>query len=243
MTDITRLPLGLIEPHAAPLTDDLMAYATAPLPTPPASIPVPTNDWNVACNDRLGCCVIAGEVHELMLWGIQTKAPFAYPGDPAVESEYFGESGGADTGLIIVNALEHFRTIGAFGHKIKAHAPIKPTNSANVRLGIAWYGVVKTGVQLPMPAQEQFQAGQIWDLTGSPDDYDIEGGHDIEAVGYNETGPVYLSWGRPVQATWRWHFTYATECHGIIPDDYNAFGGNGTIDEAALVADLPKVSA
>ena len=239
----TRHPLGLILATKPPLTDGLHAYATAALPAPPPDVPVPAvTDWQMADNDRLGCCVMSGEVHELMAWAAILGLDFAYPGDQAVQDAYFTLTGGGDTGLLIQNALEDFRTVGRFGHKIVAHAPVVPTNSTAIREAVAWYGLAKVGVQLPMPAQEQFQAGQTWDLTGSQDDYDIEGGHDIEYVAYNAEGPIAITWGRPQQITWRWHFTYATEAHAIVPDDYeNLPAGKLPIDVSALVADLPSV--
>lgn len=237
-----RYRLGLIHDHQPPKTADLAAYATGPLPTPPAEVQVPDvpGGFPMADNDRLGDCTIAGgPVHGDQVWRALTQMPYTYPGDQAVQEAYFGLTGGADTGLMLRQVCEAWRK-GLLGSTITAYAPVDPQDLTAVKGSIAFFGCCYVGVNLPAVAQQQFRpdGSGVWDLTGTDADYDIEGGHCVLFAGYG-SNLVAVTWGSTVQVTPRWWATYARSAYAIIPAEFEEHGGDTRgINVAQLVADL-----
>lgn len=223
-----RFKLGLVYDHRPPPVPDLATFATVPLPAPASKITVPSvPNWQMAENDRLGCCVISEVVHDDMAWSAITKEPYTYPGDNSVEGTYFGLTGGADTGLMIDDVLTqwHNRGLGCSPHKISAWAPVNPQNSTALKQCVDYFGVCRIGVNLPAIAQQQFANGEAWDLTGTEDDFDIEGGHDVGLVGYDSVFYA-VTWGKVQPVTLRWLYRYTTQARAVIPAEFVERGGD-----------------
>lgn len=225
----TRYKLGLIHDHRPCPVPDLATFsASSPLPSPATEVPAPpVEDWEMACNDQEGDCTIAGVVHDDLAWSEITAEPYTYCGDPLVHSTYRGLTGGSDTGLLIDDVLNTWATKGlaCSSEKIDAWAPVNPRNTTAVKQAVDFFGVCKMGVALPAIAQEQFQDGEPWDLTGTSADYDIEGGHDVEAVAYDED-LIIVTWGRLQRVTWRWFVHYTQQARAIIPGQFVERGGD-----------------
>jgi hypothetical protein len=232
-----RLPVETIA------VGDLAYYLTRPLPAPPRAVTPPQISYPMACNDRLGDCVIAGVVHTDQASAAQTREPWTYPGDPAVQTEYFGLTGGQDTGLVETRVLQLWHQSGLFGHRLAAFAPLAVKHTQAIKQSTWLCGAVYMGVLIPAPAQQQFAAGQPWDLTGTPADSEIEGGHCIVYAGYNATGPIAITWGVLQQVTWRWHLTYAEEAYAVITAEVKARGSLRGVNFAALDRDLAALKA
>jgi hypothetical protein len=229
--------LGRLAPAPVP-TRDLTHYLTKPLPAPPREVDAPQLEYSMACNDRLGDCTIAGALHTDQATANLTLEPWIYPGDPAVSEEYFKLSGGQDTGLVEARVLRVWHQTGLFGHKLAAFAPLHVKHTTPIKQAVALCGAVYTGALIPAPAQRQFAAGEPWDLTGTPDDSSIEGGHAICYVGYNATGPICVTWGALQQITWRWHLAYCEEAYATITGAVKERGSLHGVDFAALDKDL-----
>lgn len=240
---MTTLKLGRLAPQPLVGLCDLTHYLTSPLPAPPSAVDAPELDYAMAGNDRYGDCTIAAVVHVDQTTANLTTEPWTYPGDQVVIDEYLKLSGGQDTGLVETNVLRVWHGTGLFGHQLAAFAPLHVKHTRAIKQATALCGAVYTGILVAAPCQRQFAAGQPWDLTGTYADSEIEGGHAVPIVGYNATGPIFVTWGNLQQATWRWWLTYGEEAYAVITGEIKARGELHGVNFAALNADLAALKA
>jgi hypothetical protein len=166
-------------------------------------------------NDEYGDCVEAASANfieraELTETGKVPKITTAQ-----VVKQYFIESGGVDSGLVLLDHLNLWRKHGLkFGSKryfIQAYAQVSPKNNALIRQSIFLRGVI-IGVSLPANALDLFVAGKPWVDTKARG----EDGHAMWLVGYNPLGPVALTWARPQQLSWPWLDKYCDESYSLL---------------------------
>ena len=185
--------------------------------------PVPTPMF---ANDRFGDCVLAGRSHQTLRFELLEQKQLISISDKDVINEYFKETGGADDGLVVLNSLNLWRKIGwkinRKTYKIKAYSQITPKDQELVRQAIYLNIGVGLGISFPASAMTQFIKGQVWDVVNRTT---IEGGHYVLCTGYNQVGPVCVTWGRKQQMTWAFWNKYAQECYTII-DARNTVGLN-----------------
>ena len=232
--------LGALAPQRPHGLSTLSVYAKGKIPAPPASVTPPSvGPWGMMDNDRLGCCTIAGVGHAIMSWNAEVSQHDHVPNDSEVEKTYFALTGGADSGLVEANVLNHWHRTGLFGHKIAAYAPVEKHDFVGLQQAVAFYGAAYLGVALPSSAQDQFAAGQDWTVVpGSP----IEGGHAIVAVGYNDHFVQCVSWGRVVNVSYPWLSHYLTEVWTVISNEFVEAGRGPSLDLATLRADIAAIS-
>ena len=172
-------------------------------------------------NDELGCCVISGRAHQTLRFEDLEQKKVIPISDKDVTREYFKETGGPDSGLIVLDSLNLWRhngwKVGKRGYKIKAYAEIDRTNRNEVRRAIFSDVGVGIGVDLPRDAKKQIDAGQRWDVTTGPGAKPGSwGGLYVYVSGYTPAGPVCVTWGRKQQMTWAWMNKYCDEAYGIF---------------------------
>lgn len=202
----------------------LAALLTTLPPIPPVydfdvthpGIPTP-----MFANDVHGDCVIAGRAHQTLRFEDIEQGSLITITDKDVLKEYLKESGGADSGLVVLNSLNQWRKTGwrAGGktYTIAAFAEINPRDHDNVTAAIYLLTGAGTGLSLPKSAQKQIQTGQPWDVVAGPlGQNNSWGGHYVYLCGYNTTGPVCVTWGRKQQMTWAFFDAYADEAYGIV---------------------------
>jgi len=227
---VTSLRLGKLPPRFDPRTLRLSRVFDRELPLIPDAYDFdaahPGVDMPMFLNDVLGDCVIAARAHwtrraELIEQGI--VIPIS---DDEVKAEYFLETDGADTGLVMLTSLLAWRVgwqVAGQDYSIAAFGAVTPTLVDHVRTAIYLLGGVACGLSLPLSAQAQI--GSEWDLPGwwgrlSGDGGDTTpgswGGHCVQIVGYNATGPVCITWGKRQHMTWAWFTKYCDECYGIV---------------------------
>ena len=245
MTDKSRpYKLGLIHDHNPPEVPDLSVFATTAPQAPPAAVeaPQPAGGWPMALNNELGDCTIAGEVHVDQAGAIIVGEPWSYPGDDAVKGTYFGLTGGADSGLLLANVLRPWNSPGGFGIKNGGYASVNPKNTTLVKQSIWIFGNAYIGVNLPMPAQQQFNpdGSGVWELTGTSADYQIEGGHCVVPVGYTAEGVIAVTWGSTVLITWEWWATYVTQAYAVVPPAFVEKGGDARGFDIAAIEQFVK---
>jgi hypothetical protein len=181
-------------------------------------------------NDTYGDCVIAGRAHQTLRFE-----------DNDVLKEYFEETGGPDTGLVVLDSLNLWRHKGWKAarntYHIRAYAEVDFANHDEVRQAIFADLGVGLGLQLPKSAQGQIQTGQPWDVTTGPDARPGSwGGHYVYVSGYSPNGPVCVTWGRKQQMTWAWLDKYCDEAYALF-DARNRFK-KALIDTARIGAFL-----
>lgn len=196
-------------------------------------------------NDAYGDCVIAGRAHQTLRFeDIEQGSVIMIP-DKAVLREYFKETGGPDTGLVVLDSLNRWRQKGwkvaKRTYKIQAFAETDFTNHAELRQAIFADVGVGLGLQLPNSAKEQIQTGQPWDVTSGPDAVPGSwGGHYVHVPGYTPSGPVCITWGRKQQMTWAWLDKYCDEAYAIF-DAKNHFK-KSLIDKAKISSFLKTLA-
>jgi hypothetical protein len=240
--------LGLVHDHQPPMVPDLAAFATAPEPTPPPFVHSPQTNWPMADNDRLGDCTIAGACHVNEAGAVIVGEHYTYQGDAATSQEYFHLSGGQDTGLMLPQVLVPWHTgNGLWGQgRNGGYVSIQPGNLAGVKRGIWIFGNNYIAVNLPAPAQTQFNPNGtgVWELTNTSADWAIVGGHCIVPIGYNAEGIVTVTWGSTVLITYEWWTTYVTQVYAVVPPAFVEKGGDGRgYDLAAIDSYLTKEAA
>lgn len=238
MTTRTHGKLGRLAPKPVPVAD-LTHYLTAPLPAAPATVTAPPLNYPMAGNDKYGDCTIAAVVHSDQATASLTQEAWKYPGDYVVEERYLSMTGGQDTGLVITDVLKAWVAKGGlFGHQLAAFAPVHVKHTNVIRQATSLCAVVYTGVTIPNVAMQQFDAHQPWALTHTSADNVIDGGHAVPIVGYNATGPMFVTWGALQQATWEWWLKYGEEAYAVITAEVKARGSLRSVNFQALDQDL-----
>jgi hypothetical protein len=130
------------------------------------------NDNNMYGNDVLGDCVIAARAHHtLRLEAFEQKSLLSIAVSD-VTSEYFKETGGADSGLNMTTSLNEWRqsgwTVSGKTYTIYAYAAIDLQNKLEVEAALFLFNGIYAGVTLPISAQSQTGVGKIWDVDNTP---------------------------------------------------------------------------
>lgn len=172
-------------------------------------------------NDVHGDCVMAGRAHQTLRFEDIEQGSVLMITDKDVLREYMKETGGADSGLVVLDSLKLWRQrgwkVGKHSYKIQAFAEINRGNRNEVRRAIFSDVGVGLGVQLPLSAQKEIQAGQPWEITtGSGSKPGSWGGHYVYVPGYTKKGPVCVTWGRKQQMSWAWFNKYCDEAYAIF---------------------------
>lgn len=215
------------------------------VPALPASYDFDTTHHGIPtpmfANDNYGDCVIAGRAHQTLRFeDIEQKSVLMIT-DKDVLREYMKETGGKDTGLVVLDSLNEWRQkgwkVGKHTYEIQAFAQVNFKNKNEVRQAIYADVGLGFGVQLPTAAQGQIQTGQPWDVTTGPDAAPGSwGGHYIYVCGYTPSGPVCVTWGRKQKMTWAWVNKYCDEAYAIF-DARNTFK-KSLIDKAKVTSFL-----
>lgn len=234
-----NLKLGRLPAIRPAALCDLSVYATGKLPSPPGFVHVPKGSYPMDGNDRYGDCTMAGVAHLLTAWNAEVAEHDQVPTETQVVEEYFQLTGGPDVGLAEANVLLEWQRVGLFGENIAAYAPVNPQSVLGLHQAVAFYGGVYLGIQCPLSAQQQFEAGLPWTYeSGSP----IEGGHCIVGLGYDSRGLICATWGGMAHVTYPFLAHMLEEAWVILPHQFveakkDALG----LDLAALQADLKRV--
>ncbi len=181
-----------------------------------AGVPTP-----VFANDRFGDCVIAGRAHQTLRFELVEQRTVLTISDEEVVREYFLETGGRDSGLIVLESLKQWRKRGwtaagdqyfitAFA-EIDRRAPVQVKRTVFTELGVG------LGLALPETAQREFAAGKPWATTTGPGSTPgTWGGHYVYVTGYTRLGPMCVTWGRKHQMTWAFFGRYCDEAYAVI---------------------------
>jgi YD repeat-containing protein len=197
-------------------------------------------------NDTLGDCVIAGRAHQTLRFEwIEQKTLIAIT-DTEVKRQYFKETGGPDSGLVVLDSLKSWRRTGWIAatkrYKIKAFAEINATNQTEVKRAVFMDVGVGLGLSLPNAAMPQFHAGKPWEVVAGPNGKpNPNNGHYVYVSGYTQVGPVCVTWGRKQQMTWAFLQRYCDEAYAII-DDVNTTKKRRGLNEKQIEAFLATLN-
>jgi hypothetical protein len=198
-------------------------YLTADLPVPPADYNVlervyqklntsdPTELFPMDGNDVAGDCTIAAIAHATTVYG-------GIVGKRRIKSAksclalYRHLTGGADTGLNMLDVLNYWRTHKFAAEAILAYVAVDTHNHNHVQQAIHLFGGLDIGFQVPENCIDQFNNRQPW----TPGQLTQEG-HAVFVVAYNSTELALLTWGNTQRATWEWWDECVDEAYAILP--------------------------
>ncbi len=172
-------------------------------------------------NDTYGDCVLAGRAHQTLRFELLEQGAKLKITDKEVIAEYLKETGGADSGLVVLDSLKRWRLLGwkaaRKNYKILAFTEVDPKDGISLKRAIFLDLGVGLGLSLPLSAQAQVQAGKPWEVVSgrgtAPGSW---GGHYVYVSGYTKLGPVCVTWGRKQQITWAFMSKYCDEAYAII---------------------------
>lgn len=243
----------VIDPRAPLLATLAIA---SPLPAAPASIDLPNvKAWSALGNDQIGDCTIAAALHLVQAWRAANNN-VVVPSTDAAIAVYSAATGykpgdaATDQGGIEIDILKFWMMTGMAVNDtepedtIDGFAVIEHSNTDLVKRAIAAFGGVYAGIAMPLSAQNQ----SVWDVPAGGANNDAApgswGGHAVPLLGYDDTGPIVISWGQPFRMTWAFWETYADEAYAVLSWDWMASRRSPAgLSWRSLVADMKALSA
>ena len=241
---MTRVPgkMGKLAPQFPVGLKELPSYATQPLPPAPASVDWSKNvsAWPMDGNDQYGDCTMAAAAHLIQSWNAETAESLPVPAEQDVVALYLKLTGGKDSGLVESRVLKHWKSSGLWANKIVGYAPVNVHNLDSLKQAIAYFGGVYVGIQVPANAQDQFRAGLPWTLDPGWQQQQIEGGHAVPLLGYDDQYLYAITWGAVQPMAWDWWSTYSDEAWVVLSEEFSRAGKVDGIDVATLQADIAQ---
>lgn len=241
-----NLKLGKLPVRKDPRTIKLSSILRA-LPPTPDTFDIDSQwpdlrDNYMFLNDTYGDCVIAGRAHMTLRFERFEEGKIILISDDDVKGEYFSETGGLDSGLVMLNSLNKWRKNGwtAAGEPywIHAYASVDYKNHNEVKQAIYLLNGVYLGFQVPQSAIDQFKNSQVWDVV--PDDGGIQGGHCIYTLAYN-SNLVAMTWGKRQPMTWAFWDKYVDEAYAIV-DEKDTWLPDSPVDIEKLDGYLSEIT-
>lgn len=241
--------LGLATKEVDPRTIQYRAIRGAATWEPPASysydaekaamgVAIPTPMF---ANDRYGDCVIAARAHQTLRFELTEQGSVLSITDKEVTDQYFKESGGQDSGLVALYSMRAWRkgwTAGGKVYRIHSFLEVQPQDHDLVREATIVGTGLQWGIRLPLSAADQLNTGAPWDVVAGPrGQAGSWGGHMVMSAEYNDVGPVFVTWGKKKQATWRFIDAYADECYMAV-DDVNRLSGGMSLHLAEALDNI-----
>ena len=193
-------------------------------------------------NDIYGDCVIAGRAHQTLRFELFEQNKIIPITDKDVTDEYFGETGGGDTGLDIVTSLNKWRQWGWVTadnlYSIYAYAQVNVLDKNECMAACYLFNGLYIGLRLPLSAQNQ----DVWDVATGPDGQpDTWGGHCVYVVAYDSEGLTCITWGHRQRMTWAFLQTYCDQAFAVI-DNRDNWVTNSPVDITTLSNILTEVT-
>lgn len=184
------------------------------LPAPPERIDHVSrvSNWPMFLNDELGICGPAGAAHQIQSWSAYADRGTITLTDAQVKKFYYGITGGADSGVYLLDMANAWRKTGIGGDFIEAFVSVNP-NLDELKLTIQHFG--SAGIGLSLPDQGTFGP---WDRTYGPPN--PNNGHYVCAVGYDDTlRMIYvISWGTVMRMSYDFFIKYCDEAYAFLND-------------------------
>lgn len=171
-------------------------------------------------NDTYGDCVMACRANQTLYFErIEQKKTIKIT-DKEVENEYFKETGGSDSGLVMTESLNSWRAgwkAAGANYKIKVYAEANRKKLTEVLTGVVANCGVQLGIELPLSAQTEINAGKPWAITtGKGSTPGSWGGHCVLLMGYDSKYLYVITWGQKQALTRAWFAKYCSEAYTVI---------------------------
>ena len=181
--------------------------------------------WPTYFNDTESDCTAAAVAHAVELFTRVAQGTTAEVQPSDVQDFYSRCSGyrpgvaATDLGAMVAVTLYEWMHGGIGGHRIPGFAKV-PSVQVQVEQACWTFGGLIVVVNLPNSAKGQVS----WTVTdpnlqgaAAPGSW---GSHCALLAGYNECGPIFVSWGRVVQGTWEWWAAYRSSAWACASPDW-----------------------
>jgi hypothetical protein len=210
-------------------------------------------DFGTMLNDTLGDCTCAAVGHAIQVWTYQARFKMVTVSDTAILSlyevvgDYDPAVPSSDGGAVELDVLNYWTKNPVAGNTLSAYVALQPKSQQELQAAVYYFGGAYIGLQLPQSAQNQ----TLWNVpfffgkgigNGRAGTW---GGHAVFIVGYNETGPICITWGKQKQMTWGFYEAYCDEAYALLSSDWlkqNLLSPTG-LNLVALQTDLAIVKS
>jgi len=202
------------------------------------SVPTP-----MFMNDQLGCCVIAARAHQTLRFGVEHAAVPAIT-DQDIATQYFKETNGEDAGLVMLYSLRAWRQDGWTAARdrdsIAAFTGINPHRPGELKSAIFSLTGAHLGIEMPITAMRQFEAGQPWTALDEAVNSDARrgslGGHAVYICGWDDPAQEYtvVTWGKKHRVSYGFIAKYCSEAWGVLDSIDVSQQRDDVVDVAAV---------
>jgi hypothetical protein len=136
----------------------------------------------------------------------------------------------SQVGLSASKVLNYWRSTGIDGYRITGWAQVKNFTSRSKVEEALLNGALFATVDMPNSDWELAGQHTTWSTYEAPAGVPVASIHALAMVGYNATGPIFVTWGARYQATWSWWAIWATGLATVkhtAPLAPNRLGANG----------------
>ena len=189
----------------------------------------PTVDWSHAItydmngNDRFGDCAFASQAALILTMTTHAQAPIRLSEKQVLENYaqatgFDPDTGANDNGTVLLDALNMWRRTGFVRpgqpgrDYLTAFGALTPQDHGAVRRGICALGGLYVGLQVP---RYIMQVEGDWTFEAEAD-WTPVGGHCVAAVGYDDAGLRFLTWGGTRHMEWSLWDRIVDECWGLV---------------------------
>jgi hypothetical protein len=202
------------------------------------------------CNDTIGDCAIAGSIEEVRLANALRGVTVNFTDQTAIQNYsditgYNPDDPSSDQGTDVHALYQYRKTTGLVDadgkrHTVVAYAGLTQGDWDELLVALSLFDMVGIGIQVPDYAQNQFSAGQPWDV--EPGQPNIEGGHYIPVVSAaSNTLADVFTWGALQGMTEAFYRAFnIVAVVGLTAEMFNGDKGPDGIDFDRLQADLPE---
>lgn len=202
-------------------------------------------------NNRLGDCTCAALDHCDLTAEVWGKHPIISDQEREARtirrysrvSGYDPNTGANDNGAYLLDVLKDAQHNGMDGNgndKIGAYVQIDATNEVHLVAALHVFGVLYTGLMLPISAQSE----KVWTRTEGPGSEPYGwGGHAVKIGKITTKDRTCITWGGLQKMTEAWQMRFMDEAWTFIDEDFlrdNKKTVSG-FDMAGLVADLQTI--
>lgn len=184
----------------------------------------------------VGDCGFVMTVNADVVTSAALAETFDMPSSNIVVNNYLAYNHGQDIGVQNSQLLPYWHRTGLWGSKIEGYGGVDFRNFDEAMAYCHAYLGLCTGIVVTEAMEEQTQADEPWDLTGTPMDDNVLGGHDVLAFALDNEDMVELAtWGQRQKATRRWWNYYVEECDVVVTSALVEAKGDGLgLDVAKL---------